>query len=94
MATQPPPEQPAPTPPAQPGTPPPEVQQPGPDTDVPAPMPGPGTSEPQPLGFAMPDATTGATASRVGEAGAVTGDGVGGTQGMDASTGGMAGTSR
>ncbi len=85
MATQPPLEQPTPTQPAQPDAPPPEIQQPGPDTDVPAPMPG--TTEPQP----MAGASSGATASRVGTD---NDDSVGGTHGMAASTGSMAGTSR
>lgn len=93
MATQPLPETPAPSQPMQPDSPPPEIQTPAPDTDYPDTMPGgmPGTGEPQPMGFAMPEVENGATSSSVGTS---DDDKIGSTDGMTASTGGMAGTSR
>lgn len=93
MASQPLPETPAPSTPMQPDSPPPEIQTPAPDTDYPDTMPGgmPGTSEPQPMGFAMPEGGNGATSSSVGTS---DDEKIGSTDGMTASTGGMAGTSR
>lgn len=93
MATQPLPETPAPSTPMQPDSPPPEIQTPAPDTDYPDTMPGgiPGTSEPQPMAFAVPEVENGAAFSSVGTS---DDDQIGSTDGMTASTGGMAGTIR
>lgn len=89
MATQPPPETPAPTQPVQPDAAPPEIESPGTDIDYPSTMPG--GSEPQPMGFGMPEAENGATSSSVASR---DDDEIGSTAGMEGTTGGMAGTSR